>query len=63
MYANSENVDKILSYLRKQSYYSVLSKKVTLLTNGNYEDVVKISELFVSQFNEKELQEFSQVHH
>lgn len=58
LYANSENVDKILSYLRKQSYYSVLSKKVTLLTNGNYEDVVKISELFVSQFNEKELQEF-----
>ena len=36
---------------------------MTLLTNGNYEDVVKISELFVSQFNEKELQEFSQVHH
>lgn len=58
LYANPENVNKILSYLKKQNYFPYLCKKVTLLTNGNYEDVVKINELFMNQFNEKELQQF-----
>lgn len=58
LYSDSTNVDKMLSYLKKQSYYPYLGKKTTLLTNGNYDDMVKTSEFFKEIFNQDEQLQF-----
>jgi hypothetical protein len=58
LYSDATNLSKMLSYLKKQNYYSFLGKKTTLLTNGNYMDMVKISELFKEVFTDDEQKNF-----